>query len=130
MTGLVWFVHLVHYPMFATVAEAGDEHFKAYEREHLRRTAPLIPPIMLVELATAVLLLLIQDASVSRQLVWIASGLLAVVWASTFFGAVPMHTRLSKGFTPRAHRWLMRFNLLRTLAWSARSVVALMLLMK
>lgn len=129
MTGLVWFVHAVHYPMFATVARAGDEHWKAYEQEHLRRTTPLIPPIMLVELATAVLLLLIQDASVPRLLVWVASGLLAVVWASTFFGAVPMHTKLSKGFTPNAHRWLMRFNLVRTLAWTARSVIAMLLLM-
>lgn len=130
MTGLVWFVHAVHYPMFAAVAKAGDEHWKAFEQEHLRRTGLLIPPIMLLELAAAVVLLVVPDAEVSRELLWIGSGLLVVVWLTTFLGAVPMHTRLSAGFTPGAHRWLLRFNLIRTLAWTARSVVALLLMMR
>jgi hypothetical protein len=129
MTGLVWFVHAVHYPMFATVARGGDDRWRDYEREHLRRTGLVIPPIMLPEAAAALALpfFLVEDRAVA--LAWVGVALLAIVWISTFAGAVPMHARLERGFDPAAHRWLMRHNLLRALAWTARSAVALLLLL-
>jgi hypothetical protein len=130
MTGLIWFVQLVHYPMFADAAEAGDEHWKRFERTHLRRTTPLIPPIMLLEIATAALLLVDPTGSVSRAWAWAGAVLLAVVWASTFLGAVPMHAKLQRGFAEGPHRWLLRFNLVRSLAWTGRSFFALLMLMQ
>jgi hypothetical protein len=130
MAGLDWFVHAVHYPMFARAAQAGDDHYRAFQGEHLRRTAPLIPPIMLIELATSVALLLIADPPFDRWLAWVGSGLLAVVWLATFGGAVPMHSRLERGFDATAHRWLLRFDLVRALAWTARSAVVLLMLMQ
>lgn len=130
MTGLDWFVHAVHYPMFARAAEGGDEHYRAFQSEHLRRTAPLIPPIMLLELATAILLLFAPAGVLDRRLVWAGAGLLVVVWLATFAGAVPQHARLERGFDARAHRLLLRFDLIRALAWTARSGVALLLLMQ
>ncbi len=130
MTGLDWFVHAVHYPMFARAASAGDEHYREFQREHLRRTAPLIPPIMLLELTTVVVLLLVVDPPFDRWLAWVGAGLLALVWVATFGGAVPMHHRLERGFDAGAHRWLLRFDLVRALAWTARSGVALLMLMQ
>ena len=50
MTGLIWFVQLVHYPLFARV---GVADFTAYEREHVRRTGLLVAPLMLLEALTA-----------------------------------------------------------------------------
>lgn len=130
MTGLDWFVHTVHYPMFARAAEAGDEHYRAFQSEHLRRTVPIIPPIMLLEVATAAALMLIPEPTFDRRLAWLGAGLLAVVWIATFGGAVPMHSRLERGFDANAHRWLLRFDLVRALAWTARSAVALLMLMQ
>jgi hypothetical protein len=130
MTGLDWFVHAVHYPMFARAAEAGEAHYRDFQREHLRRTAPLIPPIMLLEAATAVALVLLPSERIDRPLAWLGVGLLAVVWIATFFGAVPMHSRLERGFDAPTHRWLLRFDMVRAIAWTARSVVALLLLMR
>ena len=54
MTGLIWFVQVVHYPLFGNV---GDEQFKTYEELHQRLTTWVVVPAMLVEIATAVLLL-------------------------------------------------------------------------
>lgn len=130
MTGLDWFVHAVHYPMFARTAEGGDDHYRAFQSEHLMRTVPLIPPIMLLELTTAIALVLIATPPFDRWLAWLGAGLLAVVWVVTFGGAVPMHGRLERGFDARAHRWLLRFDLVRALAWTARSAVALVMLMQ
>ncbi len=129
MTGLVWFVHVVHYPLFATVARSGDDHWKAYEREHLRRARLLIPPIMLLEAASAAALPFLVETKGQSTLAWLGLALLIVVHVSTFAGAVPMHKRIATGFDERVHRRLMQFNLVRALAWTARSVIALLLLL-
>ena len=55
MTGLIWFVQVVHYPMFALV---GENHFAAYEKKHNQLTSYVVMPAMLTEMATASLLLL------------------------------------------------------------------------
>jgi len=128
MTGLVWFVHAVHYPMFATVARGGEDRWREYEREHLRRSGLVIPPIMLTEAVAAVALLFVLVDDRSTSVAWVGLLLLAFVWISTFAGAVPMHARLEQGFDAASHRRLMRQNLLRSLAWTARSAVALLLL--
>ena len=50
MTGLIWFVQVVHYPLFARV---GEEGFHAYEAAHARATSRVVAPLMLGEVGTA-----------------------------------------------------------------------------
>ncbi len=50
MTGLIWFVQLVHYPLFDHVA---DGQFTPYHRQHTRRTTRVVAGPMLVEAITA-----------------------------------------------------------------------------
>ncbi len=43
MTGVIWFVHVVHYPLFAGV---GPELFPRYQAANTRRTGYVVmPPI-------------------------------------------------------------------------------------
>jgi hypothetical protein len=51
MTGVIWFVQIVHYPLFSRVGQPG---FSEYAREHVRRTGRVVAGPMLVELASAV----------------------------------------------------------------------------
>jgi hypothetical protein len=51
--------------------------------------------------------------------------LVVVIWFSTFLLQVPCHTRLSQGFDAQIHAQLVSTNWIRTLAWSARAVVAM-----
>jgi hypothetical protein len=55
-------------------------------------------------------------------------ALLAVNWLSTFLVQVPLHARLGTGFDAAAHRRLVLSNSLRTLAWTGRGVLALVML--
>jgi hypothetical protein len=55
MTGLIWFVQVVHYPLMARVGRVG---FADYEAAHTRRTTWVVAPPMLIEGFTAVVLLL------------------------------------------------------------------------
>lgn len=121
MAGLVWFVQVVHYPLFALV---GDATFPRYEVQHARRTTWVVAPLMLVEAATAVALA-VADPS---PLTMLGLGLLIVVWVSTALVQVPLHARLERGFDAAVHRRLVRTNALRTAAWTGRAAIALALL--
>lgn len=128
MTGLIWFVQIVHYPLFSRVAESG---FCAYERAHQARTTLVVGPMMLLEAVTAVWLVFLVDAADgagARALTLMGVGLLLLIWLSTALAQVPAHRQLESGFDARAHRRLVRSNWLRTTAWTARSVLALVLL--
>lgn len=125
MTGLIWFVQLVHYPMFARV---GRETFIEYEREHQQRTTWIVGPLMLLELATAVWLAVHPPVGAPAMVIWGGLTLLAVIWASTAFLQVPAHRALENGFDERHVRRLVSTNWIRTVAWTIRSVLALWLL--
>ena len=124
MTGLIWFVQIVHYPLFAGV---GAGAFAAYANEHARLTTWLVAPPMLVEMATAALLLWRTPAGVSgASLTW-GLGALLLVWASTWLSQVPQHQILSLGFDLEAYDILVGGNWVRTAVWSLRSLLVLVL---
>ena len=120
LTGLVWFVQLVHYPL---MGETGRETFPRYELLHQRRTTWIVAPAMSAEALLALWLLLRRPAEIPF---WPAA--LAGIWVSTFAVQVPLHARLAAGFDPQAHRRLVLTNWWRTAAWSLRSLLALWLL--
>jgi len=78
--------------------------------------------------ATAILLLVQRPQGVSPSLAWIGVGLVAVIWASTAFLQVPAHARLSGGFDAETASTLVSTNWIRTVAWTARGCVALLML--
>lgn len=121
MVGVIWFVQIVHYPLFHRVGEAG---FAEYERQHTRRTGYVLAVPMLVELATMVAL----AWRLGGGLAWSGLGLLMVIWLCTWRWQVPAHRRLEHGFDAATHRRLVRTNWVRTIAWSARGILALALL--
>jgi len=130
MAGVIWFVQVVHYPMFARVGRAA---FADYEAIHQRRTTWVVLPTMLVELAAAVVLVWLLPVrgaadTLPGVLAWVGLGLLALIWLSTFLVQVPCHRGLAGGFDAATHRRLVLSNWPRTAAWSARLVIALVML--
>lgn len=125
MTGLIWFVQIVHYPLLRLV---GAPQFVDYERQHTRRTATVVGPLMLAEASTAVTLLFAPADAAAAALAWTGAALLAIVWLSTAVLQVPCHRRLEAGFSDAACSRLIATNWVRTAAWSARSGVALSML--
>ncbi len=125
LVGLIWFVQLVHYPLFGHV---GPNVFSAYETAHSIRTTIAVGPPMLIEALTTALLLLYRPANISFISALIGAVLLAVIWFSTWFLQVPQHTILASGFDPEAHHFLVVSNWLRTFAWSGRGGFVLSIL--
>lgn len=125
MTGIIWFVHVVHYPLFQSVGRA---EFSAYSASHSRLTTRVMAPPMLAELATAVLLLRFRPDAVDLCPVLAGLALTFVIWLATMGLSVPKHTRLASGFDEPTWRALCRGNWVRTVAWSARAVLVVVML--
>jgi hypothetical protein len=122
MFGVIWVVQLVHYPLFAGV---GAEGFVAYEAAHKVRITLVVFPAMTLELGTAVALLWLRPDVVPPWMVWVGLALVGVVWLSTAFVQVPLHTTLSGGFEGGAHARLVATNWIRTAAWTLRAGLVL-----
>lgn len=125
MTGVIWVVQVVHYPLFARV---GAETFAAYHADHTRLITLVVVPLMLAEAGTALWIVVDPPLFFPNWLAWIGLALVGVVWGSTFFGQAPLHGVLTGGFDPGAHSTLVGSNWLRTLAWTARSALVLSVL--
>jgi hypothetical protein len=113
MVGLIWFVQIVHYPMFRHV---GEDSFLDYVRLHQRLATSVVAPFMLVEAFTAVGLLYRLPESIPAS--WLVDRL------STAILQVPRHGALTEnGFSATHHSALVATNWLRTAAWTARGVL-------
>jgi hypothetical protein len=121
MTGLIWFVQIVHYPLFAKV---GALAFKEYEHDHQRKTTWVVAPVMLIEAAAASMLVMPVVGMADVMLAWLGLALLAVVWLSTFLVQVPLHAALERAPSRETMDRLVLTNWVRTVAWTARAVVA------
>ena len=122
MVGLIWFVQVVHYPLFDRV---GVDGFSIYEEAHQRLTARVVAPLMLGELASAILLIWYRPTGVGDTLVLSSLGLLVLLWISTYVIQVPQHAKLQDSYSPLIHRQLVSGNWFRTAAWTARGVLVL-----
>jgi hypothetical protein len=122
MVGLIWFVQLVHYPLFGSV---GADHFADYERQHMRRTGWAVGLFMPAEAVTGVWLVVTPPVGVSTALTLAGLALLVVIWISTAVFQAPTHFRLAKGYDAVVGRRLVLTNWIRTVAWKARGVLVL-----
>ena len=117
MTGLIWVVQLVHYPLMKWVP---PEQFEAFEKSHQRRISTIVAPAMLAEMGTAALLVYLAS---DRPLVIVNLALLIGIWVSTAFVQMPLHRKLEQGFDAAVLDRLVRTNWIRTALWSGRAAL-------
>jgi hypothetical protein len=122
LTGLIWCIQVVHYPLFAAV---GRDEFTRYEADHARLITLVVGPLMLVELAAALWLAAVRPAGVPAWMAWTGLALVAAIWLSTATIQVPCHAKLAAGFDAEVHARLVSSNWIRTVAWTARGLLAL-----
>ena len=127
MTGVIWFVQWVHYPLLAKVPVD-----RAVETaiDHQRRTGQVLAIPMAVEGFTTLGLLIIRPESVHIFWPWFGAVLLAVALGSTVFVSVPLHAKMATNPTADVGRRLVVTNWPRTIAWSLRAVVCSVMILQ
>ena len=120
MTGLCWFVQIVHYPLFRAMKL---EDLPQYEQKN-KVTGYITVTVMTVELITGLILVYQQF-----ELLYILNiAILALIWLSTMVYQVPMHLKLMIVASNETISKLIRTNWIRTLGWTIRSGVLLVIL--
>ena len=125
VTGMMWFVQVVHYPLLRYVGQAS---FSAYETAHTRLAIILVVSLMVIESVTGLMLLVWRPQWLGIELCWVGLALLAIIWWSTFCLQVPQHRILASGFNAQAYQVLVRSNWIRTGSYSARALLVLWML--
>ena len=124
MVGMIWTIHTVHYPLFASV---GPDSYVTFQADHVDRIGPLLVVPWLVEGVTLLGLLWLAFVAGRTELrlpVAIGAVAMAVVLVISGFWSAPAHGELADGFDAAVHDRLMAANLVRTLAWTVRGVIA------
>lgn len=117
MVGILWLVQVVVYPQ---LVDQPPDGFGRRHRDYTRRMGWVVGPIMMVEAITAVGWVARVSGSAPA---WLGVALLAVCWLQTFRVQVPLHRRLEVAHDAGLARQLVRTNLGRTLAWTARGLL-------
>lgn len=119
---LIWLVQLVIYPSFRYCAE---EHLCAWHARYTRRIGYIVMPLMLAQVA-----IIGAQVYAEATLFAIVSAMLVVlVWAATFFQAVPLHNQIAAGRdTAEAISRLITANWTRTVLWTCIFVLGLLTL--
>lgn len=128
MTGVIWVIQLVHYPIFDRI-EAGDSGaaWVQFARHHTRSISFVVGPFMLAEGVTGLWLVVAPPADAGRVLAMVALVLMGVAYGTTAFVSAPIHGRLADRFDAGLHRRLVSTNWIRTAAWTLRAAVVLVI---
>lgn len=114
MVGLIWVIQILHYPAFADVHE---DKFCGFHSKHSNRITFIVVPVMLLELATAVLLI----RSDLKNIFFLGNLLMIIaLWSATALLSVPIHNELSKKQDIQKIHRLVKTNWVRTSLWSLR----------
>lgn len=121
LTGLIWFVQIVHYPIFRKVPPA---HFLTYHAAHTQTTGQVVGVPMLAELLIGGWLALQPFTGSWRWINYAGYGCVLLIWAVTFLVAIPLHNKLaSEGYKAEIIDNLVAVNWLRTVLWTVRTAL-------
>lgn len=123
MFGIIWFVQVVHYPLFTLLPPEAD---KRSFSEHQKRTSYVVIPGMILELGTAIWLLFHPFPNLFSVIILLALSLAPLI--ATFLLQVPCHRALLKEHHESTIKRLVRTNWLRTWLWTLKAIYLFTLL--
>ncbi|MEL0174839.1 MAG: hypothetical protein VW904_08905 [bacterium] len=118
MVGVIWVIQLLHYPSFHFINE---NKYIEFQHFHMRRISFIVIPVMLIELASALLLSYFFRSSLTIILLALVLG----IWAITFIFFTNMHQKLTDGYDHSIVDRLVQINWSRTALWSLRLIILL-----
>ncbi|REL24585.1 hypothetical protein DYD21_18540 [Rhodohalobacter sp. SW132] len=122
MTGLIWVIQLLHYPLFDHI-EKSD--FTRQMDLHRLRISFIVIPVMLAELFTGLYLLFTVFSG--NFLFMINILLIGLIWLSTFLLQMPIHLKLAESHSSGRVKKLVQSNWVRTALWTIRLILLIYL---
>ena len=126
MVGMIWTVHVVHYDLFPLV---GADAWDAYEHAHVDRIGKVLFGPWLIE-GLCVLVLLLAHPKRMRVLALVSAFLMLFILIDTVAFSAPAHGVLLDHWDQQTYDGLMTANLIRAWLWTAKGVVAVVMLVE
>ena len=120
MAGMIWTIHVVHYPLFAYV---GADSYQSFQARHVDLIGRLLLVPWGIEGLAALGLVFLLTGKEKKLAVMGALLMLAIIALSAFASA-PAHEQLADGFDFDIHQDLMAANFVRALLWTARAALS------
>lgn len=111
LTGLIWTIQLVHYPMFKFVEAP---HWPRFHALHSRNITFIVFPLMLLELMTS--LQFFVDIKSPTNTIFLACA--ATTWLLTFLIFIPLHGKVANRPIAKVFDKLVAFNWARVATWT------------
>ena len=125
LCGVIWLIQLVHYPFFH---RAERDSFKEHMNFHKLRISFIVMPLMVAELGTSIWLSF--SAADFTLLHRAGLGVVILIWFATFFISVPLHEKLTSGYDESVVQKLVNSNWIRTILWSLKAALGVMILFR
>lgn len=122
LTGLIWTIQVVHYPLFANV---GADVYTTYQTRHMSRITYIVAPVMLAELSTAIYLAFFTINEINPNYFRFGLALVLLNWISTLLLQSPIHGKLERNFDNELIKKLVLTNWIRTISWTFRGALIL-----
>lgn len=117
LTGLTWYVQLVHYPLFHFIPKAD---FKQFHLGHVTRTNLIVLTFLPIEVFTSAITAYYGFPGLSHNQ-WILGFLVSVaICLCTIVIQMPLHAKLSQEKTDEVIDRLVLSHWIRTALWSMR----------
>ena len=122
--GVCWLLFFNVYRMYFDMSAVGDAAFQAFSRGYTRHLPIVVLPYAAACLAWT-LALWSAPARISRRAVWGIAALCVLSIISTFWAATAHDDMQDHGYTEAAYRQLQASHLVRSLAFTAAALWAL-----
>ena len=122
MVGVIWVIQLVHYPAFHFIDKG---MYASFQKFHMNSISLIVVPVMILELATGVLLLVGNSKNI---LIIISFSLLILIWAITGIFFSGAHGKLILGYNTLVVDKLVSMNWIRTILWTLKMLLLLFFL--
>ncbi len=106
-------VQLIIYPSFKNY---DNSNFRSFHSSYTKKMFFIVGPIMIIELLSTLYLII-------KNTFLFPSTIVALIWLTTFFLIVPVHNSLNSAFSIRAHKKLLRLNVVRTSFWVLKLLI-------
>ena len=122
LVGVILMTQIISYPLLSKVKKT---NFSYYYNSYTRRISIIVVPLMIFEVLFSIAINITFDNA------YIAASniLLFIIWGSTFFVQVPIHNKLSFGYSSLLINKLIITNWIRTIAWLCKLIVVIKLYM-
>lgn len=116
MTGVIWIIQIVHYPLMKFVSEPG---WMKFHKAHTSLITWVVAPPMIAQAITSIF-----TGQYQAPLVFLS---LAVFLVTLIF-SIPIHNQLAKEFKNENLKKLILMNWIRTLIWTGHSLFLISIL--